>query len=148
MYPTDQPPVMVTHAPRLRYTQLGLSVPVPCRKCGGIYTPIGTVAHRQGYCGEACRKRRQVVTKTCACCGVSYETCHDQRSKFCGGACKARARQAQRVASDDLPADRIDALLEQLAQRRRVTRSWLRIDDPWAQRPGAAIHERHEWAGV
>jgi hypothetical protein len=41
----------------------------------------------------------------------------------------------------DLTEAQIEAILARRAATRRNTRSWLRIDDPWAQRAGAALHQ-------
>jgi hypothetical protein len=47
-----------------------------------------------------------------------------------------------RPVKDDLRTDQIEARLASLAKRRRETRSWLRIDDPWQQRSGSALHQQ------
>lgn len=42
--------------------------------------------------GKKTWRKRQPVSKECSVCGVGYETYYPNRSKFCGGTCKARAR--------------------------------------------------------
>jgi hypothetical protein len=73
-----------------------------------------------------------------------------QDHKYCTGACADKARRVrqghkvgQRGAPKhlDLPDAKIDAMLEAMAARRKATKSGLRIQDGWAQRPNSELHK-------
>ncbi len=81
--------------------------------------------------------------------------------QFCSGACKDRMLRERRAAKtgvpiratpgappQDLEPHAIEAILARRAAHRRATRSWLRIEDPWAQRPGSELHHRAVLVGV
>jgi len=73
-----------------------------CRKCGTGYEPMGTTAHRQGCCGETCRRTRTLVEKVCLWCGVTYATTQAQRGAYCCESHRHKARYRRKTA---LPAE-------------------------------------------
>jgi hypothetical protein len=98
--------------------------------------------------------RERVLTEkkklyACQFCGAKIhagQTCHRLE---CKRAYHTQWRQQGRDAPKDarpvkvdLSTAQIDSKLAALAAQRKATRSWLRIDDPWAQRPGCALHQR------
>lgn len=132
-----------------------------CRRgrCRAEFQPmVGIHAHDLGYCSTVCRYDLTGVVRTCKC-GANFAptcpndracvTCHvahrRERANSKNRTYRAKQTQAKQArVTLDLPPSRIEAIIEASAARRRRTRSWLRITDPWAQRPGVALHERCE----
>jgi hypothetical protein len=119
-------------------------------KCNVAYRPtLRTVICANTTCKKGEGHTRKVFTTYQAkarCCCASCNTTQYQRELLAERAAQREARAA-RVPSDaptlvvnDWPADVIERRLEALARRRRETRSWLRITDPWQQRAGSELH--------
>lgn len=142
-----------------------------CRHCGtALPRPIKGYFARRGFCGTKCEKAYVPVARTqlCAnvtckrgtdgaravfhtfktnatcCCRNCFSTHYQrQRSEAAKAGWQTRQVQAPPVVYDlDLPAAVIERKLEALARRRKETRSWLRIDDPWQQRSGSELHKQ------
>ena len=95
--------------------------------------------------------------RTCVACGEQFYVRRQKQTCCARPRCRNHVRELRRAAKAleqaqaakalkkgeilDLRADQIDALLDKMAAHRRATRSWLRIEDPWAQKPGSALHQ-------
>lgn len=111
-----------------------------------------TYDQRRGFCSRACRIAGAPplrFTATCSACAQPFESAR-RDAAYCSAKCRKRwssrkAKVAARAVGRpggmvDLPADVIEAKLAAMAARRKATRSWLRITDPYAQRPGSELH--------
>lgn len=96
--------------------------------------------------------------QTCAQCGETFQSVRARRL-YCSRSCNKKALRLRASQADtqpsvsrvgrpkappqilDLTDAQIEARLAALAARRRQTRSWLRIEDPWQQRAGSALHQ-------
>ena len=125
-------------------------------KCNVAYVPqlltrlCANVSCKRGEGGT--RKVFTTYKSNAECCSKPCQLLKYQRER--GWRRTSAAREAYLVerevaapeptyADVDLPAEVIDAQLARLAQRRKQTRSWLRITDPWAQRPGSELHKQN-----
>lgn len=85
--------------------------------------------------------------RTCSVCGGTYVP-YVKRQKTCPKpACRSQRREMLRAQRDtartmatDLTPEQVEAKLAALAAHRKATRSWLRIENAWAQRPGSELH--------
>lgn len=133
--------------------------------------PLRGYAAKRGFCSNDCACRWVPVLRSVLCANETCKrgegarkvfTTYIARARCCSQPCqnivrqrevhgwKARGviglpkprRPKERIpVHQDLPADTIDKMLATMAARRKATRSWLRIEDPYAQRPGSALHE-------
>ncbi len=114
-------------------------------RCERLYVPV----LRQVLCANtSCKKgegqTRKLFTTFIArasCCCKSCQATHYNRMAGARRETQTRQRNDWRAVPDDLSADVIERRLEALARRRRETRSWLRITDPWQQRAGSELHK-------
>jgi hypothetical protein len=122
--------------------------------CDRAYTPqLRTVLCANTTCKRGEGHTRQVFTtyqQHARCCS---KPCHnvDWQRRNHWGAMKARKATRPLAVTEprqpssgvvDLPSETIERLLEARARRRRETRSWLRIEDPWQQRSGSELHRQ------
>lgn len=123
-------------------------------KCNVAYQPVlRTVLCANTSCRRGDGGTRKVFTtyqaKARCCCGTCNTTTYQREllaAKHARAALRAEQQQARRaeapvLVTNDWPADVIERRLEALARRRRETRSWLRIEDPWQQRAGSELHK-------
>ncbi len=121
-------------------------------QCNVLYRPqLRTVLCANTSCKKGEGQTRKVFTtyqSKARCCCASCNTTQYQRELLAEQVARRQARteqqQARREAPvlvvNDWPADVIERRLEALARRRKETRSWLRITDPWQQRSGSELH--------
>jgi hypothetical protein len=119
---------------------------------------------RRGYCSRTCwdvattppkRALRLCSNETCARGDGGTRkvfTPRQDRQRACCVRCSntqwqrehnwARTKPGEdtRGVLDDMTPDQIEQRLASLARRRKQTRSWLRIQDAWQQRPGSEFH--------
>ncbi len=123
-------------------------------RCNVAYQPqLRTVLCANTSCKKGEHGTRKVFTtyqtKARCCCPNCNKTQYEREAMAAKQAVweTRRAQQDDRqqetptLVVNDLAADVIERRLEALARRRRQTRSWLRITDPWAQRPGSELHK-------
>jgi hypothetical protein len=105
---------------------------------------------------NARRRRRQAEMqdgRCCQVCGIAFYVSRVGQIICDRSQCRNQLRELRRATRErahlvaaathlDLTTAQIDSKLAALAAHRRATRSWLRIEDPWAQRPGCALHQR------
>lgn len=131
----------------------------------------GSYIVRRGFCSAKCNVAFVPVLRTVLCANTTCKrgelgtrkvfTTYQTKARCCSPACNAtqhdreraqrikEAKAAKRLLEGntpdpklvDLPPEVIDAKLAALARRRRETRSWLRITDPWQQRAGSELHK-------
>jgi hypothetical protein len=121
-------------------------------KCNVAYVPVlRTVLCANETCTRDRGSRKVFTTykRNAECCCHPCQNTYWQRMKSWRkanpddvvGRPPAPGDLDARPVWGDLPAERIEALLEAKAAHRKATRSWLRIEDPYQQRPGSALHE-------
>jgi hypothetical protein len=104
---------------------------------------LATTQHLQLCANESCKRgegggRRLFAPrqKNQACCCRQCGNTHWQRKQFFA----QRGVANTKPVASDLTPEQITARLDSLARRRRETRTWLRIQDAWQQRPGSEFH--------
>lgn len=121
-------------------------------KCDKAYVPVlRTVLCANDTCKKGEAGTRKVFTtyqSHARCCSNTCNNIQWQRERAWRYASRTRRTATTPTAPTpvpvdlDLPAEVIEAKLAALAKRRRETRSWLRIADPWAQRAGSELHKQ------
>jgi hypothetical protein len=126
-----------------------------------------TFARRHGFCSAACNVAHQAkprvvlcANETCIqgdggrrkvfrtfrpdqrCCSPKCAKLDYGRRAFGWAGVPRDAKLDDRPVPLDLPAEEIERQLAARAKHRRQTRSWLRIEDPWQQKAGSALHQQ------